>query len=100
MDMPFEGLELLGFDQKKNEFVSVWLDNMGTGFVVSNGGQVDPTGKVITVNMNMDDPLTKKAVPYKMVTKIVDANKHVFTMIGVRDGKEMTEMEVTYTRAN
>ena len=100
MDQPFEGVELLGFDQRKNEFVSVWIDNMGTGFMMSKGGQVDPTGKVITVNMDMDDPVTKKVVPYKMVTKIVDANKHVFTMVGVRDGKEMTEMEITYTRAN
>jgi hypothetical protein len=100
MDMPFEGMELLGFDQKTNQFVSVWMDNMGTGMVVSNGGQIDPTGKVITVNMNMDDPMTKKSVPYKMVTKIVDPNKHVFTMTSVRDGKEMTEMEITYTRAN
>jgi hypothetical protein len=100
MDMPFEGMELLGFDQKTNQFVSVWMDNMGTGMVASNGGQIDPTGKVITVNMNMDDPMTKKAVPYKMVTKIVDPNKHVFTMTSVRDGKEMTEMEITYTRAN
>lgn len=100
MNMPFEGMEILGFDTKKNEFVSIWMDNMGTGVMMSSGGQVDPTGKVITVNMNMDDPMTKKQVPYKMVTKIVDANKHTFTMTAVRDGKEVTEMEMTYTRAN
>lgn len=100
MNMPFEGMELLGFDQKKNEFVSVWIDNMGTGMMMSTGGQVDPTGKIITVNMNLDDPFTKKPVPYKMVTKIVDANKHTFSMTAVRDGKEVTEMEMTYTRAN
>ena len=100
MDQPFEGMEILGFDQRQNQFVSVWVDNMGTGIMMSNGGKADPTGKVLTVNMNMDDPVSKKSIPYKMVTKIVDANKHTFSMIGVHEGKETTEMEITYTRAN
>ena len=95
---PFQGMELLGFDMRKNQFSSVWLDNMGTSMSVSSGGTYDPATKTITILSSFDDPLTGKPTPYKMVTHIVDANKHVFSMIGTHEGKDVTEMEITYTR--
>jgi hypothetical protein len=96
--MPFEGMEILGYDMKKKEYSSVWIDNMGTMLSVSTGGQSDPAGKVITVNSSFDDPTTGKPVPYRMVTKIIDNNSHTFSMIGTNDGKDYTQMEITYTR--
>lgn len=95
---PFEGLELLGFDTRKSQFSSVWVDNMGTTMSVSSGGTYDPATKTLTINSSFDDPVTGKATPFKMVTHIVDPNKHVFSMVGNRDGKDFTEMEITYTR--
>jgi Protein of unknown function (DUF1579) len=95
---PFEGLELLGFDTRKSQFSSVWVDNMGTTMAVSSGGSYDPATKTLSINSSFDDPVSGKPVAYKMVTHIVDPNKHVFTMVGNRDGKDFTEMEITYTR--
>lgn len=95
---PFEGLELLGFDTRKSQFSSVWVDNMGTTMAVSSGGSYDPATKTLSINSSFDDPVSGKPVAYKMVTHIVDPNKHVFTMVGNRDGKDVTEMEITYTR--
>jgi len=95
---PFEGLELLGFDTRKSQFSSVWVDNMGTTMAVSSGGSYDPATKTLSINSSFDDPVSGKPVGYKMVTHIVDPNKHVFTMVGNRDGKDFTEMEITYTR--
>jgi hypothetical protein len=95
---PFEGLELLGFDTRKSQFSSVWIDNMGTTMAVSSGGSYDPATKTLTITSSFDDPMTGKPTPVKMVTRIVDPNKHVFTMVGNHDGKDFTEMEITYTR--
>jgi len=95
---PFEGLELLGFDTRKSQFSSVWIDNMGTTMAVSSGGSYDPATKTLTINSSFDDPVSGKPVAYKMVTHVVDPNKHVFSMVGNRDGKDFTEMEITYTR--
>jgi hypothetical protein len=95
---PFEGLELLGFDTRKSQFSSVWVDNMGTTMAVSSGGSYDPATKTLSINSSFDDPVSGKPVAYKMVTHIVDPNKHVFSMVGNRDGKDFTEMEITYTR--
>jgi len=71
---------------------------MGTMLSVSTGGQADPTGKTIAINSSFDDPVTGKAVPYRMVTTIIDNNSHVFAMIGSNNGKDFTQMEITYTR--
>ena len=96
--MPFEGMELLGYDMKKKEYQSVWIDNMGTMMSISSGGTADPAGKVFTITSTFDDPVSGKPVPYKMVTKVVDNNSHVFSMIGSNNGKDYTQMEITYTR--
>ena len=96
--VPFEGMELLGFDTRKNQFSSVWIDNMGTSMAVSTSGSYDAATKTLTINSSFDDPVSGKPMAYKMVTHIVDPNKHVFTMLGNRDGKDFTEMEITYTR--
>ena len=95
--MPFEGMEILGYDTKKKEYTSVWIDNMGTMMSIGSG-QADQAGKVFTMTSMFDDPVSGKPVPFKMVTKVVDNNSHVFDMIGTKDGKDHTEMEITYTR--
>jgi hypothetical protein len=95
---PFEGLELLGFDMRKNTFSSVWLDNMGTSMAFSSASSYDPATKTLTIQSAFDDPVSGKPVAYKMVTHVVDANNTVFTMVGNHEGKEVTEMEIKYTR--
>jgi hypothetical protein len=95
--MPFEGFGLMGYDNQKKEFVSVWADNMGTGIAFSDGS-ADPSGKVLTMKSVMNDPATGKPVPYRMITKVADENQYSMSMICNRDGKEQTEMEITYTR--
>ena len=95
---PFEGMELLGFDMRKNTFNSVWMDNMGTSMAFSSASSYDPATKTLTIQSSFDDPVSGKAVPYKMVTHIVDANTTLFTMVGKHEGKDVTEMEIKYTR--
>lgn len=98
MGMPFEGMELLAFDMKKQQFMNVWIDNMGTTLSVGSGDKPDASGKVFTITSSFDDPVSGKTVPFKLVTKIIDPNSSTFTMIGTKDGKDHTEMEIAYTR--
>jgi Protein of unknown function (DUF1579) len=97
-NMPFEGMELLGYDLRKNEPTSVWIDNMGTCITTSTKGSIDKSAKTVTVYSDFPDPISGKSLTYKMVTKIVDENNHTFAMIGNKDGKDVTEMEIAYTR--
>ena len=51
---PFEGISLLGYDNFREEYVSLWIDSMTTGFMLSRG-TCDGTGKVITYTGTHDE---------------------------------------------
>jgi hypothetical protein len=96
--MPFEGMEILGYDIRTGQYVNTWIDNMGTSISMSTSGKMDAATKTMSTEMPMFDPMVGGMVPYKNVTKIVDPNTNVFTMSSNQGGKDVTMMEVTYTR--
>lgn len=100
MGKQFQGIGLLGYDKFNKRFVNLWMDSMGTGFFTSEG-TCDESGKVLTLNGKMDDPMTgEKAKPMRLVTKILSPDKHVFEMHDVALGEKSKVMEITYVRKN
>lgn len=98
MDMPFDGLGLMGYDNVSKKHIGLWSDNFGTGFAISEG-TCDPSGKVFTYTTTCNDPQSGKPQTSKSVVKITDENSYTFTMSGAGpDGKEFTMMEITYKR--
>jgi hypothetical protein len=97
MGQPFEGHGLTGYNNMNKMYVGTWVDSMGTA-IESMTGKMDAAGKVLTMTGTTEDPLTHKKSNVKYVTKIVDANNHVFEIWGDSSGKEMKQMEITYTR--
>ena len=96
---PFEGFGLLGYDNAKKQHFSMWCDSMSTMIMVSHG-TCDDSGKVFTYTASYDCPMTGQPKNAKMVTKVINDNKHVFTMHNIdKDGKAHLELEVTYVRA-
>jgi hypothetical protein len=95
--MPSEGMEVLGYDNFKKQYVSSWVDNMGTGIMLSQGAPMDPGTKSFTLTGSFPDP-TGKEVLARLVTSIVDGNTASMTMYATQDGQEMRTMEITYTR--
>jgi len=98
MGMPMEGMGITGYDNVREEFASVWIDNMGTG-VAYMTGHVDPSGKVITMTGIMTDPLTKQEMKMRSVATQESPDRVVcgFFMT-MPDGSEMKNMELVYTR--
>ena len=97
---PFEGLEILGYDTRSKMIQSTWMDNMATHMSTSSKGTIDTAKKTMTVYTDFFDPMSGKPKTYKMVTTFVDNNNCKFMMIGNKDGKDFTEMEIVYTRVN
>ncbi|HVN74813.1 MAG TPA: DUF1579 domain-containing protein [Thermoanaerobaculaceae bacterium] len=96
--MKFEGLGYTGFDNFKKQYVGAWMDTMGT-MMMTMTGTADPSGKVVTETSTIDDVVTGKRMKVREVTRVVDANKHVFEMYGPDpSGKEFKMMEAVYTR--
>jgi hypothetical protein len=99
MGAPFNGMGITGYDNVIGKYVSIWIDNMGTGIMRSEG-TVDASGKVITWSSVMSDPVSGKPMKARMVSTVVDDNHHTMEMWGVPPGgkKEMKTMTLEYTR--
>jgi hypothetical protein len=98
MERPFEGMALAGFDNLKKKYVSIWLDNMSTGFMVMEG-TFDEATKTTTSYGEYDDPFMGRQ-KMKSVLREVSKDKHVFEMYQIGpDGQENKTMEITYSRA-
>lgn len=97
---PFEGLSTLAYDNEKKMYISTWIDNMGTGLMLSQGPW-DAASKSITFTGRMVDPTTRKEVEFREIFKPIDHNYQVTEMYATGpDGKEFKTMEIRYTRKN
>jgi len=95
MGQSFEGLTLLGFDNTKQTFNSVWISDMQTSMFVSEG-KGDSGYKVITLQGKASCAATGQTdVPMKTVLRLHSDDKRTFEMY---DGKNAKVMEITYTR--
>ena len=94
MGMPFEGRATVAFDNTTKEFVSTWIDNMGTGMMVTRG-TYDEATKAITSTGVMVDPMSGKEKKIREVYTIVDENTRRMEMYDVgADGKEYKSMQI------
>lgn len=97
MEQPFEGMGIMGYDNEKKEYQSVWIDNMGTG-IVKGTGNFDPDTKTLIEQGTFSCPAEGEK-SYRGVTKIIDRDHFTYEwyMAGP-DGKEFRAMEIVYNR--
>ncbi len=95
----FEGRGIMGYDNFKKVYHHYWLDNMSTVGLWSTGSSTTD-GKTINLEGTFPNPFMEwKDGKVKMEFKVIDNDKHVFTMyMPHRDGKLFKHMEITYTR--
>lgn len=100
MGQPFEGTSILGFDNIRKQFTSIWFDSMSTAFSPSFG-MVDVTGNTLTMIATMDEPMTGEINKhYKQVFTFQNEDAYTMEMIEILYGDEFTVMKLEYTRAN
>jgi hypothetical protein len=94
MGKPFTGHGLLGFNNTKQKFQSVWMDDVNTAMFTSEG-KGESGNKVITLEGRADCPATgEKDIPMKEVFRVHSQDEHVLEMY--HNGKKT--MEIIYTR--
>jgi len=94
MGKPFTGRSLMGYDNFKQTFNTVWVSDMQTSMFTSEG-KGDNGNKVITLEGMASCAATgRKDMPMKTVFRVLMPDKHVFEMFN--DG--VKTMEITYTR--
>ena len=98
MGRPFRGRTLMGYDNTKQTFNTVWVSDMQTSIFFSEG-KGDSDNKVITLEGKATCPGTgQKDIPMKTVFRTVSPDKHIFEMYDGSKGPNTKTMEITYTR--
>lgn len=96
--MSFEGRGTTAYDNASKQFITTWIDNMGTGMLVSRG-QYDETSKTITFSGAMVDPVTGKEKKVKEIITYIDDNTQKMEMFDIdANGKEFKNMEINSKR--
>lgn len=95
--MPFEGISITAYDNAKKMYKSTWIDNMGTGIMVSEGKYNEET-KTLEMAGSCVDPATGKEMQTRQTIKFIDDNNQQMEMFMTADGKEYKSMEIKMSR--
>jgi hypothetical protein len=100
MGGPYEGRGIMGYDNMKKEFTTLWFDNMGTG-IMKGSSKYDPATKTFTETGTMSCPVSNETNRwYKSVITLIDADHYKYeSYMKDEKGQEFKGMEVNYTRA-
>ena len=94
--MEFKGHGMEGYDNVKKKFVGTWMDNMGTGIMMSEG-TYDEASKTFTYTSEYEAmPGMKQQI--REVVKLTDKNHMMLEWYEMRGGQEVKTMEIDYTR--
>ncbi|MDB6055652.1 MAG: uncharacterized protein JWN25_3175 [Verrucomicrobiales bacterium] len=98
MGKPFTGRTLMGYDNIKHTFNSVWISDMQTSMFISQG-KGENGNKTITLEGKADCAASgQKDMPMKTTLRLVSPDKHIFEMYNGAKGENTKTMEITYTR--
>lgn len=96
MNMPFEGRSIFGYDNATKKFFGTWIDNMGTGIMITEGVYNEAT-KTFAYTGSGVGPTGEYKV--REISKYIDDDHSFFEMYMAEGGKpEMKMMEIKYTR--
>ncbi len=99
MGQPFEGMGFTGFDNGRQTYQTIWMDNMGTGMMIGEGSY-DPSKKTLTDHGRFTDPMIGQR-SYRGVMTLIDDDHHSYEMyVADENGIEFRMMEILYSRTN
>jgi len=95
----FHGMGITAYDNFRQEYIDLWLDDMGTAIMLTRG-KSNEAGTEFTYIGKMDDPLSgRKDIPTRTVARAVDDETHMLEMFTVDlEGNEFKSMEIIYKR--
>jgi len=95
MGEPFEGRGVTGYDNVTGKYWGMWIDNMSTGVMVSEG---EREGDTMVLMAKASNPMGGPPVEMKFVSKMEGDDKEIVEMFEMHDGEEVKSMEIVYER--
>lgn len=97
-ETPLNGQGLIGYDNAKESFSSVWTDTLSTGMTIGNG-KYDEKAKTITETGRFTNPFNGAEEKFRAETRLVDAGNYERTVYTTgKSGKEAKLMEFQFTK--
>jgi len=96
--MPFEGLSTTAYDNARKIYQATWIDNMGTGIMVTEG-HYNEVNRVLEMKGTTVDPVSGTQMAVKQNLKFIDDNTQMMEMYMTLNGKEFKSMEIRLTRS-
>lgn len=97
-EMEFEGCGISGYDKVQKKYIGLWMDTMGTSFMLSEGQWDEAAGKMVMHSESVD-PATGAKVKSREETTYPDDDTQIFTMfMPGPDGQVAPVLEITYKR--
>ncbi len=97
-DHDFEGMSLMGYDNFKREFFSIWIDNTSTGYFLERG-TANKSSKAITLTGENLDAMAGQMKDTKSVVTMIDKSSRKLEMFSSdANGKMWKSMEIDYRR--
>gem|GEM_PF-357321 len=98
MGQPFEGFQIMGYDNLQKKYIILWMDNTSTA-VYQTAGVRDASGKTMTEEGLWPDPMSGGKVKVRNVTKWLGPDEFVYeSYMGLPNGKEFKSLEQKVVR--
>jgi hypothetical protein len=99
MGMPFEGMEITGYDSFRGEYITLWIDTMATSFMTTRGTYDAAEGALIMRGEADDVVAGRRDEPIRARLRFVDEDTMVYELYGrAADGKEFRTLEIVSKR--
>ena len=97
--MPFEGHGQNGYDAKKGKYVASWVDIFATQIIMFEGTYDEQT-RTLTLEADVDNPVTKKPMKLRLATQFKDDDTRIFReSLRMDVQKDYAEvLEIRYTK--
>ncbi len=95
-EVTYKAIGQMGYDNVTKKYVSIWLDDMSTRPLVTEG---TAEGDVITLRGEYPDPLSGQMTTMQEVITFIDDSTHKYELsMPGPDGQMYRHMEINYTR--
>lgn len=93
MGMPFEGLQIFGYDNYEKKYKVFWIDNSGTGFYYLSGS-LSKDKKILACSGIWPDVITGGESKVRDTTAILNPDEYLYELYMTgNDGKEFKVLE-------
>jgi hypothetical protein len=95
---PFEGIQILGYDNLQQKYTTFWIDNSSTVFYLMSGAR-DTSGSVVNQAGMWPDPMSGGTIAVRDVTRVVSPDEYTYELFMTGpDGKEFKTLENRVSR--